>query len=166
MRCALTGAVLLGQSAAGGERERDGEMSKLFARFANRTALLSGNYHTFIAALGIILLWALTGPIFSFSDTWQLVINTGTTIITFLMVFLIQNSQNRDSLAVHLKLDEIIKSIDAADNDLIRAEDETDEELQELKRKYEHLCVAHEELRTQLRDAGLPAGASVAPKSH
>ena len=122
-------------------------MSRAFSHFANRTATLAGNYLTFLLALTVIVVWAITGPIFKFSDTWQLVINTSTTIVTFLMVFLIQNTQNRDALAVHLKLDEIIKSIDNADNDLIRAEDETDEELADLKAKYAALCNEHAALK-------------------
>jgi low affinity Fe/Cu permease len=125
-------------------------MSRFFARFANRTAVLTGHYLTFLLAMGVILVWAITGPLFKFSDTWQLVINTSTTIVTFLMVFLIQNTQNRDALAVHLKLDELIRSIEHADNAIIRAEDETDEELHELKTKYESLCAEHSELKRQL----------------
>jgi low affinity Fe/Cu permease len=104
-------------------------MASSFARIAARVAIWTGHYLAFLAASLIIITWAITGPIFSFSDTWQLVINTGTTIITFLMVFLIQNTQNRDALAVHLKLDEIIRSIETADNAMMRAEDGTDEEL-------------------------------------
>jgi low affinity Fe/Cu permease len=92
----------------------------------------------------------VSGPIFDFSDTWQLVINTTTTIITFLMVFLIQNTQNRDALAMHLKLDELIHSIETADDRIIRAEDETDEELADLKRKYEGLLDEHTALRARL----------------
>ena len=101
-------------------------IANIFAHLANRTALLAGNYKTFVFMVAVVLVWAISGPLFSFSTTWQLVINTGTTIVTFLMVFLIQNTQNRDSLAVHLKLDEIIRSIDVADDELMRAEDETD----------------------------------------
>src|SRR4030095_4310030 len=110
-------------------------------------AALAGHYLAFLAAFSIIIVWAITGPLFGFSNTWQLVINTGTTIVTFLMVFLIQNTQNRDAMAVHLKLDEIIKSIDNADNYLIRAEDETDEELADLKAKYAKLCDEHAALK-------------------
>jgi low affinity Fe/Cu permease len=125
-------------------------MGQRFARFATRASTLAGHYVTFLAALALIIGWAVTGPLFGFSETWQLMINTGTTIITFLMVFLIQNTQNRDARAMHLKLDEIIRSIDAADNAMIRAEDETDEELAELKRRYEALIDAHEVLKAQL----------------
>ena len=124
-------------------------MSKWFGHAAARAASLTGHYLAFLVAFSIILVWAVTGPIFAFSDTWQLVINTGTTIVTFLMVFLIQNTQNRDALAVHLKLDEIIRAIGEADNTIITAEDETDERLAELKQRYEALCDEHEELRSQ-----------------
>jgi low affinity Fe/Cu permease len=104
----------------------------------------------------------VTGPFFDFSETWQLVINTGTTIVTFFMVFLIQNTQNRDALAMQLRLDELIRATETADNAIIRAEDETDEELAELKQKYEALCDEHEELKARLEQppengkAGLP----------
>lgn len=122
-------------------------MAKIFARLANRAAMLSGSYGTFLFAAAIIVAWAISGPFFGFSSTWQLVINTGTTIVTFLMVFLIQNTQNRDAMAVHLKLDELIHSIDAADDAVIVAEDRTDAELVELKTKYASLCSEHEELK-------------------
>ena len=121
-------------------------LSERFARFSTHAATLTGNYKTFIVMLGVVLVWAVTGPLFQFSTAWQLVINTGTTIITFLMVFLIQNTQNRDSLALHLKLDEIINAIDKADDELIRAEDESEEELTELKQRYHEIMLAHREL--------------------
>jgi low affinity Fe/Cu permease len=88
----------------------------------------------------VVVLWAVSGPLFGFSETWLLVINTGTTIVTFLMVLLIQNTQNRDALAVHLKLDEIIAVITEAENTLMQAEDDTDEQLAELKGKYQALA--------------------------
>lgn len=125
-------------------------MADLFARWANRAAALAGNYLTFLVALTVILAWAISGPFFGFSETWQLVINTGTTIVTFLMVFLIQNTQNRDALAVHLKLDELIRAIEEADNDLMNAEDETDRELAALKEKYMRLCEEHDALKQQV----------------
>src|SRR5215203_5810320 len=125
-------------------------MGRWFAHFATRASAFAGHYVTFLAAVVIILVWAVSGPFFGFSETWQLVINTGTTIITFLMVFLIQNTQNRDAMAMHLKLDELIRALETADNAVIRAEDETDEELAELKQKYEALCDEHEELKAQL----------------
>jgi low affinity Fe/Cu permease len=122
-----------------GARANNGGVAAKFAHFSNRAAILAGNYRTFGLMLAIVLVWAITGPLFKFSTTWQLVINTGTTIVTFLMVFLIQNTQNRDSLALHLKLDEIIRVLDAADNRLMQAEDETDEELTELKERYQQV---------------------------
>lgn len=111
-------------------------MKKFFSKFAHWTSDKAGSYWAFIIALGIVVLWAFTGPIFKFSDTWQLVINTGTTVITFLMVFLIQNHQNRDSKALHLKMDELIRSIKAARNDLIDLEDCTDEEIEKLNQEF------------------------------
>ena len=110
-----------------------------FTWFAHETARLSGRPATFMLAAATIVVWGVTGPIFNFSDTWQLVINTGTTIVTFLMVFLIQNSQNRDARATHLKLDELIHSINAARNGLIDIEDCTDEELDRIKREFDRL---------------------------
>ena len=100
----------------------------------------------------MIIVWAISGPFFKFSETWQLVINTGTTIVTFLMVFLIQNTQNRDSEALHLKLDELIRVLEKADNTLIEAEDDTEQQLQQLKEKYRRLAEsAPEDLASQLR---------------
>jgi low affinity Fe/Cu permease len=142
-------------SELGTKPNNGGGVSARFAKLANRTAVITGNYKTFIVMLGIVLLWAISGPLFKFSTTWQLVINTGTTIVTFLMVFLIQNTQNRDSLAVHLKLDEIIRVIDAADDKLMSAEDETDENLAELKEKYQVLVEEADALRQQV--GGEPA---------
>ena len=131
-------------------------MGHKFAQFAHRASILAGHYTTFAAAVMLIVIWAVTGPIFGFSDTWQLVINTTTTIITFLMVFLIQNTQNRDALAMHLKLDELIHSIATADDRIIRAEDETDEELADLKRKYEELLDEHTVLTARLDQSTAP----------
>jgi low affinity Fe/Cu permease len=115
-------------------------MSARFSAWATRTATVSGYWQTFMLMTGICLVWALSGPIFGFSDTWQLFINTATTVLTFLMVFLIQNTQNRDSTAIHLKLDELIRAGEEADNQLMMAEEATDEELEELKKKYRELC--------------------------
>jgi low affinity Fe/Cu permease len=103
------------------------------AKWASRTA---GRPSTFIAALTIILIWAITGPLFGFSDTWQLVINTGTTIITFLMVFLIQNTQNRDTEALQIKLDELLRAVDSARNTMIDLEELDDEELEAIREDY------------------------------
>lgn len=111
-----------------------------FTRFSTQTARISGQSITFCAAMGVILIWAISGPFFKFSDTWQLVINTGTTIITFLMVFLIQNTQNRDSGALHLKLDELIRASEGAHNEIIEMEDKTQAELDARKAKFEELA--------------------------
>ena len=108
-----------------------------FRIFARRSSILLGSAWAFTLSIVIILIWALTGPTFHFSDTWQLIINTGTTIVTFLMVFLIQNTQNRDSKAVNLKLDEIIRAVKDARNELINLEGLSDEELKELEKQFE-----------------------------
>ena len=107
-----------------------------FERFARATALLAGRPVAFFAALSVVILWLVTGPLFGFSDTWQLVINTGTTIVTFLMVFLIQQSQNRDTMAVQIKLAELIISVRAAHNTLATAEDFSEAELNALHKEY------------------------------
>jgi low affinity Fe/Cu permease len=112
-------------------------MEKLFVRFATLTAKIAGKPWTFIACVGIVLVWALTGPIFGFSETWQLVINTGTTIITFLMVFLIQNTQNRDGAAMQAKLDELVHAITEADERFIGIEHLTEKELDLILEKVE-----------------------------
>src|SRR5690348_5139673 len=111
-------------------------MSRLFGDLANRTSLAAGRATTFLIAVGIVIVWSISGPLFHFSDTWQLVINTGTTIVTFLMVFLIQNSQNRDSAAIQVKLDELIR-VGAARNSLVGIEHLTDAEIEELRDKCE-----------------------------
>lgn len=104
-------------------------MEKLFVKFASATAKIAGKPWTFIACLGIVLVWAFSGPVFKFSETWQLVINTSTTIITFLMVFLIQNTQNRDGAAIHAKLDELIHAIRSADERFVGIEHMTEKNL-------------------------------------
>ena len=111
-------------------------VSKFFGDLANRTSLAAGRASTFILAAGVVFVWAISGPLFGFSDTWQLVINTGTTIVTFLMVFLIQNSQNRDSAAIQVKLDELIR-VSAARNSLVGIEHLTDDELEDIRNKCE-----------------------------
>src|SRR5215217_7736908 len=127
----------------------------LFTRFAKWTSRATGHPATFVAAVLVLLVWAVSGPIFGFSDTWQLVINTGTTIITFLMVFLIQNTQNRDSAAMQLKLDEVIRAINGAHNGLLDLEELSDEELDRIKGHYEALArKSREELRRGLKDTG------------
>jgi low affinity Fe/Cu permease len=114
-------------------------VNHLFHHFAQRTASLMGSHWTFIAATAACLVWAATGPLFGYSDTWQLVINTTTTVLTFLAVFLIQNTQNRNSLAVQIKLDELIRSIDTARTSLVGLEDATEEEVDTLRREFEAL---------------------------
>ena len=115
---------------------QEGGFSRVFGDVANKTSQAAGRASTFIFAAVLILVWAITGPLFGFSDTWQLVINTGTTIVTFLMVFLIQNSQNRDSAAIQVKLDELIR-VGAAHNSLVGIEHLTDDELEDLRTKCE-----------------------------
>lgn len=114
-------------------------MNERFRRFAHATAEAVGSSRSFLLACLVIFVWAITGPLFHFSDTWQLVINTGTTIVTFLMVFLIQNTQNRDSHAIHLKLDELIRASKNARNTLLALETLSDEELRTLQAEFEAL---------------------------
>lgn len=111
-----------------------------FTRIASRAAHLAGQPVTFVVAVGSILLWAMCGPFFRFSDTWQLVVNTSTTIITFLMVFLIQNSQNRDSKALQLKLDELIRATESANNALLDLEELDERELDKVRDEFEALA--------------------------
>jgi low affinity Fe/Cu permease len=121
-------------------------MNLWFSRLASRTAQLVGHPYMFLFAVVVLVAWAISGPFFHFSDTWQLIINTGTTIVTFLVVFLIQNTQNRDARALHLKLDELIRSHVPARNDMIDIEKLSDEELDELEKRYAAIC---EENRTR-----------------
>jgi len=114
-------------------------VSDAFRVFARKASGVLGSAWAFCAAILIIIIWAATGPMFHFSDTWQLIINTGTTIVTFLMVFLIQNTQNRDAKAVHLKLDEIIRALKKARNELVDLENLSDEELNKLEDQFRHL---------------------------
>jgi low affinity Fe/Cu permease len=128
-----------------------------FTRFAKWTARMAGRPGTFMGAVAIILGWALTGPVFGFSDTWQLIINTGTTIVTFLMVFLIQNTQNRDAEAIQVKLDELIRALKGAHNALLDLEELEEEELDRIRAHYERLAEqARAGLRRGLRDTGVP----------
>src|SRR3954471_8749783 len=117
-------------------RHEPSPISKFFGDLANKTSLAAGAASTFLLAAGVVVGWGISGPLFQFSDTWQLVINTGTTIVTFLMVFLIQNSQNRDSAAIQVKLDELIR-VGAARNSLVGIEHLTDAELEDLRTKCE-----------------------------
>ena len=128
-----------------------------FSRFAKWTSRVSGSPPAFACAVGIIVIWAVTGPIFGFSDTWQLVINTGTTIVTFLMVFLIQNTQNRDAEAMQVKLDEIIRCTSGAHNALLDLEELEEKELDRIRLEYEKLAQrAREQLRHGKPDTDTP----------
>lgn len=118
---------------------RDRGLTSRFERFSERVTRITGSTPAFTAALAIILMWAVLGPVFHYSDTWQLVINTGTTIVTFLMVFLIQRTQNKDALAIHLKLNELVAAIQGASNRLIEVEDLSEHELMVLRRHYREL---------------------------
>jgi low affinity Fe/Cu permease len=119
----------------------------IFTKFSSAVATITGRPITFLTAVAIVLIWALSGPFFDYSDTWQLVINTGTTIVTFLMVFLIQNTQNRDTAALQLKLDEIIKSLEEAGNEVLDVEDLDEKELEEKRKK---MIALAEEARKEL----------------
>jgi len=128
-----------------------------FTHFAKWAARATGRPGAFIGAAAIIVLWALTGPIFDFSDTWQLVINTGTTIITFLMVFLIQNTQNRDTEAMQIKLDELIRAVESAQNTLLDLEEMDEEDLDQIRVEYEDLAKkARDELRRSRSEMSPP----------
>ncbi|RCH54018.1 low affinity iron permease family protein [Mucilaginibacter hurinus] len=117
----------------------------MFERFANWATNVTGSSAAFIIAISVIVVWAITGPVFGYSDTWQLIINTGTTIITFLMVFLIQKTQNKDSKAIHLKLNELIASHEGASNRMVDLEDLSEVELDKLHKFYEELSELAEE---------------------
>ncbi len=128
-----------------------GHKTTIFARFSRWIAALTGRPKTFILAFAVIVIWAVTGPVFGFSDTWQLVINTGTTIITFLMVFLIQNTQNRDTEALQIKLDEIIRSLRGARNEVLDLEEMDEKQLDEIRNEYLHLA---EHARQHIEERG------------
>src|SRR3954451_7507405 len=130
------------------------KLNDIFRYLAQKAAHASGSAPAFLLAFLVVFFWAVTGPLFNFSDTWQLVINTSTTIITFLMVFLIQNTQNRDSQAVHAKLDELIIKLEAADNRLVVAEDLSDEDLERLMDKQKVRAVQATTQNAAVRDAG------------
>lgn len=121
-------------------RKKRSRLGQVLEDFSLRATKATGTSGAFILAFAVVLVWLLTGPLFDFSDTWQLVINTGTTIVTFLMVFLIQRTQNKDALAIHLKLNEIVAALDGASNRLIDVEDLTEEEIEALHRYYRELA--------------------------
>lgn len=128
-----------------------------YSRFAKTAAHFCGRPRVFVLAVAVIAVWIITGPMFGFSDTWQLVINTGTTIITFLMVFLIQNTQNRDTEAIQVKLDELIRATKGAHNALLDMEELEEESLDAFRSKYQALAsAAREELSRGLQDTGTP----------
>jgi low affinity Fe/Cu permease len=129
----------------------------LFDRFARRGASFAGHPMAFAAAVLLILVWLVSGPIFGFSNTWQLVINTATTIVTFLMVFVIQNTQNRDGEAVQIKLDELIRALEGAHNSLLDLEELSEHELATFRKKYLELArAARDEIRSATGDTGTP----------
>lgn len=124
----------------------------LFEKFARKVAYIAGLPYTFLAAAGAVVLWAVSGPAFGFSDTWQLVINTSTTIITFLMVFIIQNTQNKDTMALQLKLDELIRAHSNAHNAIIDLEELNEGEIEKIRARYEELA---KDARNKLRERSL-----------
>jgi low affinity Fe/Cu permease len=123
-----------------------------FRCFARKIAEFVGSPSAFLFAIGLILLWGATGPVFHYSDTWQLVINTGTTIITFLMVFLIQNTQNRDAKAIHLKLDELIHAVKGARNSLVNLENLSDEQLEKLQDEFQRVAKTYQRANAMLQE--------------
>jgi low affinity Fe/Cu permease len=126
-----------------------------FTRFANGASRATGKPATFLLAVVIVVVWGVTGPLFGFSDTWQLVINTGTTIVTFLMVFLIQNTQNRDAEAMHVKMDELIRALEGAHNALLDLEELEDSELDDVRERYRKLAAkARRDIEQGGRDIG------------
>lgn len=114
-------------------------MNELFRQFAARVSTFAGSALVFMLALAAVIVWAALGPVYHYSDTWQLTINTGTTIVTFLMVFLIQNTQNRDAKAIHLKLDELLRGVKGARTELVDLEDLADKDLEELQKEFAQL---------------------------
>lgn len=116
------------------------KLNEQFNRFSHRAARIVGSSYAFIFAIVLVVAWLATGPMFHYSDTWQLVINTGTTIVTFLMVFVIQNSQNRDAIGLHLKIDELIRATGGARNSLIDLDELTDAQLAELEHEFQRIC--------------------------
>jgi low affinity Fe/Cu permease len=130
-----------------------------FSHFARKLAMLSGRPVVFMMAVLLIVLWGLSGPFFGYSDTWQLVVNTSTTIITFLMVFLIQNTQNRDTAAIQLKLDELIRATQGAQNVLLDLEDLEEENVEEFKQRYRALAqAARDQVKSESDNTYTPSG--------
>jgi low affinity Fe/Cu permease len=128
-----------------------------FDRFARRASHVAGHPLAFVTAAAALVIWAASGPLFGFSDTWQLVVNTATTIVTFLMVFVIQNTQNRDSAAVQIKLDEVIRAVEGAHNALLDLEELSESELEEFRGRYLDMArAARDEIRAGTKDTGTP----------
>ncbi|HEY0605666.1 MAG TPA: low affinity iron permease family protein [Herpetosiphonaceae bacterium] len=138
-------------------------MNELFRRFAIKMSDAVGSSWMFMLALGVILVWALSGPFFGFSEVWQLIINTGTTIVTFLLLFLVQNTQNRDAKAIHLKLDELLRAMEGARTGLVNLEHLSDAELKQLQDEFDRLCgprlekleELEEDIEEELEERGL-----------
>jgi low affinity Fe/Cu permease len=128
-------------------------VNDLFRAFSRNTAWVVGSAWAFIVAITVVIVWGATGTMFHFSDTWQLIINTGTTIVTFLMVFVIQNTQNRDGKAIQLKLDELIRALKGARNKLVDLEDLSDEELKKLQKEFQRLHTRSQETDTHIGKA-------------
>jgi low affinity Fe/Cu permease len=166
-REALSGSMNKTQTQELKRRERGRDVfcvvSDAFRVFARRSSVLLGSAWAFAAAVLAILVWILTGPTFHFSDTWQLIINTATTIITFLMVFLIQNTQNRDAKAMHLKLDELIRAIKNARDELVDLEDLSDEELKKLEEQFQRMRKRAENDETCPSRHVEPVGSAASP---
>src|SRR6266704_5712068 len=161
MRMSCSGPDSLLRIRIGGQMEQSKNHTSTlgagFGRFSAQMAREAGSAKAFIFAIAIIVGWGAIGPIYHYSDTWQLVINTGTTIITFLMVFLIQNTQNRDARAIHLKLDELIRSVKGARTELIDLEELSDDELEELHKQFKRIAErARADLRKGILDTGSP----------
>jgi low affinity Fe/Cu permease len=142
---------------------RTGSLRESFRKFAQFAAHATGSVLAFSLALLIVLVWAATGPLFHFSDTWQLVINTGTTVVTFLMVFLIQSTQNRDSQAIHAKLDELLVALKPARNHLLGAEEMSEEELASLKEQYQELAEEADEEKAEAEKSPRRRGGGAIP---
>ena len=137
----------------GGRAPTESTFQGFFRKFAQKTSSGVGSPWAFAAAFLVIVIWAATGPLFDFTDTWQLVVNTGTTIVTFLMVFLIQNTQNRDAMAIHLKLDELISAMKGARTRLVDLENLSDEELEHLRQEFRRMGAAKGDDDAQVRES-------------